>query len=165
MTVYTSRTRYLAGGVLLTILTVAGCKQKPELPIAGSYSLPAHLQYREDAAQEQIEALEGDVEDIKAQGGVVPPGYYAQLGLLYFNLGETEQIRQRLTADQDPFPDSTAEMNELMNHAKATGHPEPVNPPNPPEALIEPPARIDFSLERFSSGRAFLRSDAQPLIF
>ncbi|WP_191624795.1 DUF4810 domain-containing protein [Pseudomonas fluorescens] len=146
-------------------MILTGCKQKPERPPEDSYYPAAHLQYQEDAAQELIEILEADVEDIKAEGGVVPAGYYAQLGLLYFNLGKTEQMRQRLTAEQDPYPESTAAMNELMNNAKATGRPELVDPSAAPEALIEPPARTDFSLERFSSVRAFLRSDAQPLIF
>ncbi|MDR6919074.1 hypothetical protein J2X66_005979 [Pseudomonas sp. 3296] len=157
-----SRIGCLAWVVLLMVTALTGCKQKPERPPEDGYYPPAHLQYQEDAAQEQIEALEADVEDIKAEGGVVPPGYYAQLGLLYFNLGKTEQNRQRLTAEQDPFSDSTAAMNELMNKAKASGRPEPVDPP---EALIEPPARINFSLKRFSSVRAFPRSDAQSLIF
>ena len=140
------RTWCLAWGVLLTGMTLTGCKQKPERSPEDSYYPPAHLQYQEDAAQEQIEALEADVEDIKAQGGVVPPGYYAQLGLLYFNLGKTEQMRQRLKAEQDPFPESTAEMNDLMNNAKAVEHAERVDLPGPPEALIEPPARTNFIL-------------------
>src|ERR1700712_3521642 len=99
----TSRIWCLVWGVLLTGMTLTGCKQKPQRPPEYSYYPPAHLQYQADAAQEQIEALEADVEDIKAEGGVVPPGYYAQLGLLYFNLGKTEQMRQRLKAEQDPF--------------------------------------------------------------
>ncbi|VVP60530.1 DUF4810 domain-containing protein [Pseudomonas fluorescens] len=140
----TSRTGCLAWGVLLTVMTLPGCKQKPERPPEDSYYPPEHLQYQEDAAQEQIEALEADVGDIKAQGGVVPPGYYAQLGLLYFNLGKTEQMRQRLKEEQDPFPESTAFMNDLMSHAKSAGHPEPVDPPAAPEALIEPPGTDRF---------------------
>lgn len=161
----TSRTWCLVWGVLLSILTLMGCKQKPERPRWDGYSPPVYLQYQDDALQEQIEALEADVEDIKAEGGVVPPGYYAQLGLLYFSLGKTEQLRQRLKAEQDPFSDATAFMNDLMNNAKTAEPPEPVDPPVPPEALTEPPARTDVSLERFSAVRAFLRSDAQPFIF
>ncbi|PWK27714.1 hypothetical protein C7534_1422 [Pseudomonas sp. OV226] len=119
----TSRTWCLAWGMLLTVMTLPGCTQKPERTAWSGYTPPVNLQYQEDAAQELIEVLEADVEDIKAQGGVVPPGYYAQLGLLYFSLGNTEQMRQRLTAEQDPFPDSTADMNELMNTARAEGAP------------------------------------------
>lgn len=161
----TSRTRCLAWGVLLTVMTLMGCKQKPERPAWDGYSPPAHLQYQEDAAQEQIGALEADVADIKAQGGVVPPGYYAQIGLLYFSLGKTAQMRQRLKAEQDPFPDSTAFMNVLMNNARSAEPPEPVDTPNPPEALIETPARIHFSLERFSFVLPFSRGNARHFIF
>jgi len=161
----TSKTLCLAWGVLLTVMALLGCQQQPERAPEASYYPPAHLQYQADAAQEQIDALEVDIEDIRAQGGVVPSGYYEQLGQLYFSLGQTEQLRQRLKAEQDPFPDSTAVMNELMNNAKAVEHPEPVDLLGPPDALIEPPTRNDSSLERFSLVRAFLRSDARPLIF
>lgn len=160
-----SKTWCLAWLVLLTILILTGCRQKPERSAWDGYSPPAHLQYQEDAAQEQIEALEAEVEDIKGQGGVVPPGYYAQLGLLYFSLGKTEQMRQRLKAEQDPFPESTTFMNDLMNNAKTAEPDEPVNTSNSPEALIESPVRTHTSLERFSFVPAFLRGDAQPLIF
>jgi hypothetical protein len=160
-----SKTWCLAWLVLLTVMTLMGCRQKPERPTADSFYPPAHLQYQADAAQEQIEALEADVEDIKAQGGVVPPGYYAQLGLLYFSLGKTEQMRQPLKAEQDPFADATADMNDLMNNAKTAEPPDPVDRPNSPETLIESPAQIHTRLERFSSVRAFPRGNAQPLIF
>jgi hypothetical protein len=142
----TSKTWCLAWGVLLTGMSLTGCHQKVVRPPDDSFYPPAHLQYQADAAQEQIEALEADVEDIEAEGGVVPPGYYAQLGLLYFNLGKTEQLRQRLKAEQDPFPESTAEMNELMNHAKTAEYPEPVDLPGSPDALIATPARTSFIL-------------------
>ena len=161
----TLKTWCIARLVLLTVMTLTGCKQKPERPTAVSYSSPTHLQYQADAAQEQIEDLEADVEDIKAQGGVVPPGYYAQLGLLYFSLGKTEQLRQRLKAEQDPFADATADMNDLMNNANTAEAPESVDTPNSSETLIEFPAQAHTSLERFSSIRAFPRGNAQPLIF
>ncbi len=129
---YTPRIWFLAWVVQLTVMTLKGCTQKPDQSPEDSYSAPAHLQHQDDAAQVQIRALEADVEDIKAQGGVVPPGYYAQLGLLYFSQGKTEQMRQRLKAEQDPFTDSTADMNDLMNNAKTAEPPEPVDTPNSP---------------------------------
>lgn len=101
----TSRAGCLAGGILATILTVAGCQKELDRPFESSDSPSVHTQYQGDAAQEQIETLEASVEDIKAEGGVVPPGYYTQLGLLYFSLGKSEQQRQRLKAEQDPFAD------------------------------------------------------------
>jgi hypothetical protein len=113
----TSKTWCFAWVVLLAVMNLTGCEQKTTPTREASDYPQARLQYQEDAAQELIEALEAGVEDIKAEGGVVPPGYYAQIGLLYFNLGKTEEMRHRIKAEQDPFLDSTAEMNDLMNRA------------------------------------------------
>lgn len=161
----TSRMWCLVFGMLLTAITLMGCSQKAVLPPENGYSSTAHLQYQEDAVQEQIEALEIGIADIKAQGGLVPPGYYAQLGLLYFSLSKTEQLRQRPKVEQDPFADATAYMNELMNNAKTAELPDPVDTPNPPEALNETSARINFNRERFSFVLAISRGNAQRFIF
>lgn len=157
----TSRTWLLLWGALLAVMTFKGCIQKTQSSPEQSDASAAQLQYQADAAQEQIEALEMNVADFKAQGEAVPPGYYAQLGLLYFSLSNAEQGRQRLSAAQDPFADATAQMNELMDNARSVQSPESIDAPTPPQARIETPVRMDVG----PFGRSFAHDDAERLIF
>lgn len=161
----TTRSWLLLWGALLTVMTLKGCTAKTAPSPQVSYPPSVHLQYQEDAAQEQIEALEVDVEDIKAEGGVVPPGYYAQLGLLYFSLSKAEQMRQRMRAQEDPFADATACMNELMDDAESVEPPASVDTPNPPLAGIEAPAPMELGMNSFSFVSAFPRENLTHFIF
>lgn len=157
----TSRTWLLLWGALLAVMTFKGCIQKTESFPELSSASAVQLQYQADAAQEQIEALEMNVADLKAQGEAVPPGYYAQLGLLYFSLSNAEQGRQPLSADQDPFADATAQMNELMDSAKSVQSPESIDTPTSPQARIETPVRMDVG----PFVRSFVHDEAERLIF
>ena len=54
----------------------------------------------ESSKEEQAIALERDLEKIKAKNGAVPPGYHAQLGLLYSSLGKDDQMIQQLRTER-----------------------------------------------------------------
>lgn len=161
----TTRTWFLLWGALLTVMTLKGCTEKTASSPEVSHASLAYLQYQVDALQEQIEALEINVADLKAQGESVPPGYYAQLGLLYFSLSKTEQSRQRFSAEQDPFEDATARMNELMDNVESVEPPASVDTPHPPQAGIETPAQMYVGLEPFSFIRAFTQEKSRHFIF
>lgn len=105
---------------LVTIFVLSGCEEeeKTDRHSWDGYNPPINPHCRGDAVKEQIAALKSDIEDIEADKGIVPPGYYAQLGLLYFSLGKSQQLSQRAPLESDPFSDSVAYMNALMRHAK-----------------------------------------------
>lgn len=97
---------------------MTGCKQQVKLPQWDGYTPPVFPDYRGDVVQAQIATLEADIEDYEAHDLDVPPGYYAQLGLLYFSLGRTEQLRQRIKAEDDLFSASIDYyMDALMKNA------------------------------------------------
>ena len=83
---------------------------------------PEVYQYFKGAPKEaQAEALERDLEKIKAKNGAVPPGYHAQLGLLYSSLGKDDQMVQQFQTEKALFPESATYMDFLLKNAKQGG--------------------------------------------
>ncbi|MEK6298391.1 MAG: DUF4810 domain-containing protein, partial [Paraburkholderia tropica] len=68
--------------------------------------------------QEQIDALEKSLQEIRAKGNKTPPGFHAQLGLLYANVGNDTQAMQEFDAEKNLFPESTTYMDFLMKKPK-----------------------------------------------
>ncbi|AJW96984.1 DUF4810 domain-containing protein [Burkholderia gladioli] len=68
----------------------------------------------EKSPQEQIDALEKSLQKIRAQGHRPPPGFEAQLGVLYATVGNDEQAMQAFQAEKDSFPESALYMDFLM---------------------------------------------------
>ncbi|WP_412022881.1 DUF4810 domain-containing protein [Burkholderia cepacia] len=75
--------------------------------------------------QEQIDALEKALQDIRAKGQTPPPGFHAHLGMLYASVGNEQQAEQQLQAEKQLFPESASYMDFLMKKkasaSKATG--------------------------------------------
>lgn len=99
---------------LLETMSLDGCNQTPR---GFNYSLHVPPHYQSLGEEEQIDALEADIEEIKALNGIVPAGYYAELGLLYLSLGKNEQKHQRSKAEKDPFTKSAAYRDAHMRNA------------------------------------------------
>ncbi|MGS1001976.1 DUF4810 domain-containing protein [Burkholderia glumae] len=68
----------------------------------------------EKSPQEQIDVLEKALQKIRAQGHRPPPGFEAQLGMLYATVGNDEQAMQAFQAEKDSFPESAPYMDFLM---------------------------------------------------
>jgi hypothetical protein len=79
--------------------------------------------FKGESKEAQAIALERDLEKIKAKNGAVPPGYHAQLGLLYSSLGKDDQMMQQLRTEKALFPESAAYMDFLMNNATKAAKP------------------------------------------
>lgn len=104
-------------GLLLGSLLLAGCNAPKPLYQWESYQPQVYGYLKGESKEEQITALERDLEKIKAKNGAVPPGYHAQLGLLYSSLGKDDQMMQQFRTEKALFPESAAYMDFLMSNA------------------------------------------------
>ncbi|MDD2089251.1 DUF4810 domain-containing protein [Pseudomonas guariconensis] len=104
--------------LLLGCTLLAGCSGQKSLYQWESYQPQVYEYFKgESSKEEQAIALERDLEKIKAKNGAVPPGYHAQLGLLYSSLGKDDQMIQQLRTEKALFPESAPYMDFLMNNA------------------------------------------------
>lgn len=66
----------------------------------------------------QLQNLEMDYQNIRANNGAVPPGFHAHLGYLYFQVGKTDQALQSFATEKSLFPESTVYMDRLIARVK-----------------------------------------------
>ncbi|QXH56512.1 DUF4810 domain-containing protein [Pseudomonas maumuensis] len=116
MSITTPAWRTVAGLLLGSVL-LAGCNSPKTLYQWESYQPQVYGYLKGDSKEEQATALERDLEKIKAKNGAVPPGYHAQLGLLYSSLGKDDQMIQQFRTEKALFPESAAYMDFLMSNA------------------------------------------------
>ncbi|AIZ34835.1 DUF4810 domain-containing protein [Pseudomonas sp. K1(2024)] len=104
-------------GLLLASALLAGCNTPKPLYQWESYQPQVREYFNDQSKEEQVIALERDLEKIKAKNGAVPPGYHAQLGLLYSSLGKDDQMIQEFRTEKALFPESATYMDFLMKNA------------------------------------------------
>jgi hypothetical protein len=66
----------------------------------------------------QIEKLERDYQKARAENKRVPPGFHAQLGYLYFQVGKLDAARQERETEKAEFPESAVFIDRLMANLK-----------------------------------------------
>ncbi len=98
--------------------SLAGCATSKSLYQWGSYQPQVYSYFKGESSEAQIEALERDLEKIKAAGSAVPPGYHAQLGLLYLNTGKDDQMVQQFQTEKALFPEAAHYMDFLLKSAR-----------------------------------------------
>ncbi|SEN02184.1 hypothetical protein SAMN04487857_108213 [Pseudomonas sp. ok272] len=104
----------LSGSALLV-----GCSSPKTLYQWESYQPQVYEYFKgEEPKEAQAEALERDLQKIKSTGSTPPPGYHAQLGLLYSSLGKDDQMVQELRTEKALFPESGPFMDFLLKNAK-----------------------------------------------
>src|SRR4051812_12861713 len=91
-----------AGSILLT-----GCAapQKSLYQWEG-YQPQVYQYFKGESKEAQVTELEAGLQKIQAKGGAVPPGYHAQLGMLYLELGKGDQMVQQFQTEKALFPES-----------------------------------------------------------
>lgn len=103
----------IACGVAFALV---GCaNQQKSLYGWGSYQQQVYKRFKsEGGPDEQIAALEDDLQKMRAKDEAVPPGYHAHLGMLYAEVGKEDQLVQEFEAEKKLFPESAPYMNFLM---------------------------------------------------
>lgn len=102
----------------LVLSLSAGCAAPRTKPLYQWESYQAqvyrHLQSQVADPQLEIAALEQDLQKIRANDGVPPPGYQAHLGLLHAAAGSDDKAVAALQAERSAFPESEPYMNFLL---------------------------------------------------
>ena len=111
--------RSLMALTLAASALLAGCSSPQTLYQWEGYQPQVYEYFKSETPKEtQAEALEADLQKIRASGKPVPPGYHAHLGLLYLSMGKDDQMVQQLRTEKTLFPESGTYMDFLLKNAK-----------------------------------------------
>ncbi len=99
-------------------IVLAGCAGPQPLYQWEGYQAQVYEYFKGESKEQQVIALESGLQKIQAKGGTVPPGYHAQLGMLYLNLGKDDQMVKEFQTEKTLFPESTPFMDFLMRNVK-----------------------------------------------
>ena len=81
----------------------------------GSYESQVYAYLKGESREAQIGVLERDREKIEASGYALPPGFSAQLGLLYAEAGDTAMAVSNFEAEKARFPEAAVYMDFLLH--------------------------------------------------
>lgn len=101
-----------------TSILLAGCAAPKPLYQWEEYQPQVYQYFKGESKEAQVQALEAGLQKIQANGGAVPPGYHAQLGMLYLGLGKDDQMVQQFQTEKVLFPESAAYMDFLLKNAR-----------------------------------------------
>ena len=109
---------YATGVALIGLALLSGCANQPNtLYYWGNYqnTVRDYLVSTDGGdIQKQITALEAGVEKATAKSKALPPGYHAQLGMLYFAQGKPELAGEQLQLEKTHYPESTSYIDRLL---------------------------------------------------
>jgi hypothetical protein len=107
----------VAAGAFLT-----GCaanKSTPPLYQWDGYQPQVYEYFKgQSEPQQQIDALEKALQQIRAKGNRPPPGFHAHLGMLYASVGNDKQAVEEFEAEKQSFPESSTYMDFLLKKSK-----------------------------------------------
>ena len=84
-----------------------------EVQIYSSYVTPGTM-----SPEMQVAQLEQDYQRARAENKRMPPGFHAQLGYLYFQLGRLDQARRELETEKTEFPEWAVLVDRLLASLK-----------------------------------------------
>jgi hypothetical protein len=116
-----SNIRWGAAGLLSISVVLGGCATRtPALYQWEGYQSNVDAYFRADklSLDAQSQLMEEDLQKIRADGGAVPPGYYAHLGLLYGQQGKIDQFAQQMLAEKQQYPESATFVDFLLRNFK-----------------------------------------------
>ncbi len=111
--------RTAIAGAWLSVLML-GCST-PSLYSWGHYEERIYASYVTPGTmllEAQVAELEGDYQKARAESKRMPPGFHAQLGYLYFQLGKLDQARRELETERTEFPESAVLVDRLLASLK-----------------------------------------------
>jgi hypothetical protein len=109
----------LGATILIAGACLTGCVQQPKtLYQWGSYQPEVYEYFKGESKEAQVAKLEEDLQKIRSTNASPPPGYHAQLGMLYGSLGKDDQMVQQLRTEKALFPESATYMDFLLKNAQ-----------------------------------------------
>ncbi|WP_426141048.1 DUF4810 domain-containing protein [Pseudomonas sp. DWP3-1-2] len=108
--------------ILVAGACLTGCVQQPKtLYQWGSYQPEVYEYFKGESKEAQIAKLEEDLQKMRSTNASAPPGYHAQLGMLYGSLGKDDQMVQQLRTEKALFPESATYMDFLLKNVQTAG--------------------------------------------
>jgi len=104
--------------IFVIIVCFSACTSKKPLYSWGSYENQVYLYMRGESREAQIAALERDKIRIEARGGIIPPGFYAHLGMLYVEIGDAASAIALFEAEKALFPEAAVYMNFILENLR-----------------------------------------------
>ncbi|MDK2657878.1 DUF4810 domain-containing protein [Cupriavidus consociatus] len=105
-------------------ILLAGCAAPQPMYQWEGYQAQVYEYFKGESREAQVAALEAGLQKIQAKGGAVPPGYHAQLGMLYLNLGKPDQMVSQFQTEKTLFPEATPYMDFLLRNVKSDSRTE-----------------------------------------
>lgn len=108
-----------AVAALLACAVLTGCATAPKTLYQWEGYEPQVYQYlKGESPDQQIAAMEKDLQTISAKGRSVPPGFHAHLGMLYSVAGKPDQVVTQFEDEKKLFPESAGYMDFLLAKVK-----------------------------------------------
>jgi len=104
--------------LLLGMLSMMGCAQKSGLYNWGSYEAQTYNYFKGESPEAQVLVLEKQMNEAKAKGQSLPPGFHAHLGLLYEKTGRPNDMREMFATEKKLYPESSTYINNVLNGFK-----------------------------------------------
>jgi len=106
---------------LFLIISIAsffliGCTSTPSLYNWGNFQSQMYSNLKSGSSIEsQISVMEKDLNKILSKNNLVPPGFYAHLGMLYSEAGNMLRAIECFNEEKTRFPESEVFMNRLLS--------------------------------------------------
>ncbi|MBB5018833.1 hypothetical protein HNQ59_002130 [Chitinivorax tropicus] len=108
--------------LLCGVALVTGCAKPTQKSLYywGQYQpqVYEHLKGDGKGPEEQIAALESDLQKAQSKNAALPPGYYAHMGMLYLKTGKNDQVKQAFETEKTLYPESSTFMDFLLKKFK-----------------------------------------------
>ena len=106
--------------LVLSSLILTGCAGKPKtLYQWEGYQTNVDAYLRAEKSPHKLaHTMENDLRKIRASGGLVPPGFYAHLGLLYGQQGNLDKFAEMMKAEKNLYPESEKFVDFLLRNFK-----------------------------------------------
>jgi len=103
-----------------SLLLTGGCASQSSIYQWEAYQPQVYQYFQGKSKEAQIEKLESGLQKIQASNKAVPPGYHAQLGLLYGQTGNSNRMIQEFQTEKTLFPESAPYIDFLLKKNKTT---------------------------------------------
>ncbi len=109
--------------VLALALAMVGCGTPRGLYHWGPYEEVVHAGFLNPKVSvgERIAMMEEGLQDARKKKMAVPPGYHAQLAVLYQRLGDLASARLNIDAERRLYPESANYLDRLVRAANPDG--------------------------------------------
>jgi hypothetical protein len=104
--------------LMVAFFTLAGCAVIQPLYSWGPYESEVYAFFKGDSVEKQIQTLEKHLNVAEAKGKILPPGYYAHLGMLYGKVGRGIEARALLDKELRLYPEASVFMNNINSGFK-----------------------------------------------